>query len=77
MPHARQLIRDALVQSLIDAATAAGANVFPARNLPVRRSELPSISVYVDSEKIDSATWESAPVIYMREPDVVVRAWVE
>lgn len=77
MPHARQLIRDALVQALIDASTAAGTRVFPSRYLPIRRSEIPAIAVYLNSEDVDPDSWETAPVLLVREPDVMIQGWVE
>lgn len=48
--HPRKAIRDAVVQLLKDAATSAGANVFPTREVPWRTVELPGISVYALEE---------------------------
>lgn len=77
MPHARQEIRDALVANLIAGATVAGSRVYASRYLPLRRNETPALAVYLNDEDIDADSWESAPVLYVREPEVVIQGWVE
>lgn len=77
MPHSRQLIRDALVSALVAGGTVAGSRVFPSRYIPIRRSEIPALAVYLNDEDVDPTSWESAPVLYVREADVVIQGWVE
>lgn len=50
MSHQRKTIRDAAVDLLIDADTAAGENVFPNRETSLWESELPAVLVFVKDE---------------------------
>jgi minor tail protein U len=53
MSNRRKEIRDALVDTLIDADTAAGENVYPNRETPLWDSELPAILVYTIDESAE------------------------
>jgi hypothetical protein len=48
--HKRQAIRDAVVSQLMD-KTSAWSRVFPTRQVPWRRADLPGISVYALEEE--------------------------
>jgi hypothetical protein len=52
--HPRQAIRDAVVAQLVAANTAARDRVYPTREVPWRRSELPGIAVYALKEEDES-----------------------
>lgn len=48
--HPRKVIREAVVKLLVDAKTAAGADVYPTREAPWKSIELPGIAVYTVEE---------------------------
>lgn len=79
MPHQRTVIRDAVVTALLG-QTAAGARVYNARHLPLRRRELPAVLVRSGSggESVDADSSTSAPRELIRRYDLeicpVVRA---
>lgn len=73
--HPRQIIRDAVVATLVG-QTAAGAKVKSTRKIPTRKSELPSISVYSEDEKVDRASQTTAPRELDRETEVRIAGWV-
>jgi hypothetical protein len=75
MPHQRTLIRGAVVAQLLG-ATAAGARVYPTRILPLRRIELPAISVYTLEEAVTAASLSTAPRELSRELPVMIEGWV-
>ena len=52
MAHKRKSIRASIVTELINAATAAGSNVFNSRSIPLFDDQMPSICVYTLSEQI-------------------------
>ena len=75
MAHQRTLIRGAVVAQLLG-ATAAGARVYPTRILPLRRPELPVISVYTLEEAVTAASLATAPRELSRELPVMIEGWV-
>lgn len=76
MAHPRTLIRNKVVELLVD-ETAAGDRVMGTRVEPHRKNRLPAISVYMLSEAIDvEASRETAPRQLVREAKVEVVGWV-
>lgn len=76
-PHQRQLIRDAVTTLLLNAGTVAGARVYPSRYIAIRRSEMPALAVYVNDEDVDPDSFETAPVLLVREPTVEIKGYLE
>lgn len=70
--HPRQEIREAVVARLLD-ATRAQSRVYPTREVPWRRTELPAIAVYALSEGADSSR---IPGDYVRTVAVAILACV-
>lgn len=68
--HPRKLIRQAIVDALKVAATAAGERVFKSRAVPWRTVELPAISVQAADELVDEDSEESSPRELLRGADV-------
>jgi len=68
----RKLIRQFIVQALIDAATAAGANVF---DYPIRRnqSNLPALEVYTPVDRV-AEKLNDTPLTYVRDLTVIIKA---
>lgn len=60
MAHQRQVIREAVKAQLLG-RTAAGPRVFETRELPLKRLELPALSVYALEEAVDAASASTAP----------------
>jgi hypothetical protein len=60
MAHQRQLIREAVRAQLLG-KTAAAARVHETRMVPWRQVELPALSVYALSERIDADSQKTAP----------------
>ena len=61
MAHQRTLIRQAGIATVIAAGTAAGARVLDTRIDPIRKSDLPLIAVYTESEEVASGSSSTAP----------------
>lgn len=74
--HQRKVIRDAIVARLIAAATDADTRVYPNRFIPWAELELPAISVYTLSEKVDPDSVNSAPRRLVRDMDTVIQIGV-
>lgn len=75
--HERQAIREAVIAQIKAAGTAAGMRVTKSRMTPVRKAELPAISVYTDDEEIDSDSLDTAPRELTRTVQVAVDSWVK
>lgn len=75
MSHPRKLIRHA-IRDALDGATAAGARVYATRKLPLRRIELPAVTVWTLEESVAADSRESAPRELERELSVVIEGWV-
>jgi hypothetical protein len=69
--HPRTVIRHKIVEELIAAATQAGTRVYANRVLPVAKSELPVILVYIQNEPTDR---ELDELPYNREPRTIIEA---
>jgi hypothetical protein len=76
MPHPRQSIRDAVVAALLD-QTAAGARVYNARHLPLRRKELPAVLVRSGAAGESADDEQTAPRELMRRYDLEICAVVK
>jgi len=76
VPHERQVIRVAVRDLLIAAATAAGANVHATRKIPRRMSELPALAVYTLEESVDDDSVLSAPRELTRRVSLVIEGLV-
>lgn len=74
MAHQRKLIRQAVVQLLANAATAAGSRVMGTRVDAHKRSELPAISVYTLSEASEPNA--TAPREITRDVQIEIAGWV-
>ncbi len=73
MANKRKLIREAIVQRLIDAGTTAGSKVYENRTRPVWEGSLPAINVWTESET--PILINEAPKIYERTLIVVIEAY--
>ena len=71
--HERKQIRDAVVAQLMG-ATSAGDRVQSTRMMPVRRMQLPFISVYADSESVEKSN--EAPREHRRVVTLAIEGWV-
>lgn len=65
-----------MIELIVDAATDAGDRVTRSRGAPAR-GQLPSISVFVDSEDVDPASIETAPRMLTRNLVMAVECWIE
>lgn len=74
--HQRTVIRQAIVDRLQAANTAAGARVYPTRVLPLRKLELPAIAVYTLEEAVDRESVKTAPRELEREAPMVIEAMI-
>lgn len=72
MAHPRKLIRQAIVDALKAASTAAGQRVYKSRATPWRTVELPAISVFSAEELVDEGSEESSPRELKRGADFVL-----
>lgn len=77
MTHPRELIRQAVVATLVAANTAAGARVKSTRIEPIKKSQLPAIAVYTLSEDTQTDTEHFAPRELTRDLKLEIAAWVE
>lgn len=75
MAHQRQLIRTAVKDALIAAATSAGANVQATRMVAWGRNDLPAIAVYTLEETSDDQ--QSAPRELQRVMQLAIEAAVK
>lgn len=75
--HERQAIRAAVVAQLVASSTSAGARVYPMRQPPVRKVELPAICVYTDSEETDEESANTAARWLKRKALVAIEIWAE
>lgn len=76
MAHPRKLIRQAVVALLAGANTAASTRVLGTRVEPLKKAQLPTISVYTLSEGVDPASAETAPIELKRDVKVEIAGWV-
>lgn len=74
--HERQAIRAAIVAQL-SGETDAGVRVYPARQPPLRKVELPAICVYTDSEEVDEESANSNPRYLKRKAQIAIEIWAE
>lgn len=76
MAHPRKVIRHAVVDLLTAASTAAGARVFATRVEPIKRTALPTISVYTLGEPVRPGADQTAPRELTRDVKVEIAGWV-
>lgn len=75
MSHKRKEIREAVVQSLIDGATAAGTRVFNNRSLQLWETQMPAINVF-GAEETNRAS-DIAANVKIRRFDIHVDCYFE
>ena len=78
MAHERKELREAIVSQLKGPSnnrTAAGARVYETRQGPLRTSELPALSVYIDSETVTEDSDKTAPRELTRIATVAIEGW--
>jgi hypothetical protein len=73
--HQRTVIRRAIRDLLLD-TTAAEDRVYTTRMVPLRKADLPAISIYALTETVDDESVESSPRELIRELPVVIQGWV-
>lgn len=71
--HERQLLREAVIAALLN-QTSAGSRVTKSRLAPAQIAELPTISVYTDTET--ASVDIEAPRELLRKPSVSIDAWL-
>jgi hypothetical protein len=76
MLHQRQVIREA-ARDALRGRTAAGARVYETRVVPLRKLELPAVSVYTLEEEVDPASSSTAPRELKRTVDLAIEALVK
>lgn len=76
MLHQRQLIREAAKAALLG-KTAAGDRVYETRVLPLRRIDLPAISIYTMEETVEPESRTTAPRELKRTVQLNIHAFVE
>lgn len=76
MAHPRQLIRYAIRAALLAADTAAEDRIYKTRVLPLRRTQLPAISIYTLEESVAGDSAQTAPRELTRTAPVVIEAWI-
>lgn len=77
MAHQRTLIRQAGIATLIAASTAAGTRVLDSRTDPIRKVDLPLISVYTQAEEVSSDSKLTAARELTRMLELRIDAYVE
>jgi hypothetical protein len=73
--HQRAVIRHAVRDLLIAAATVAGSRVFATRAIPLRENQLPAICIYTLTETVDAQESITAPRVLTRDLSVVIEGW--
>jgi hypothetical protein len=75
MAHPRTLVREAVVAALMN-ATAAGQRVTDTKVEPLKKGEMPAISVYTPSEPVRTDSEDTAPRELTRDVKVEIIGWV-
>lgn len=75
MAHQRKVIRKAIANALVTAATAAEGRVYASRAIPLRRLDLPAIAVYTLTEEVTEDSAATAPRELERQLSVVIECW--
>ncbi len=75
MVHQRTVIRHAVVALLLG-QTAAATRVYAARQLPVRKGELPAVMVFTNRDPVDPDSADTAPRELRRRLELVIDALV-